>query len=1691
MPINGRLTTLLPFRHPRSTTGDYLFFTTDRKQFGIVGYDPSADGADSLSLDSPYRIFNHAHGPLADYGASVLGRESEAGPLAAIDPAGRCIAVHLYDGFVTILPLNPNYDPRACLAAAAAASASSRGGTTTTTNSSGRDGGKVPASALRGSASHLLGSPFNVRIEERTVLSLAFLHVADARVMPQLGLLHQDAKRNQHVIAHSIDLSRRTMVPQSDAGAGGGGGGGGGGSGSAGRAGQKQQQQARTASAVPPNSALVVPPHAERLRKSKVDGGSGLVVAVPPCSTAGASYAVPRVPGAGVTSRAVLGGNGGGDKMEDGGDDEDDDGGDSKMPAKPSATGGGGGGGALFPPASGTSGMGGVLIFGQTQITYANTAEGPAKTLPMAQALVLAVDPILLDDDDAAGSASGGADKSGGGGGDEAVVAAGRYLLATENGSIHLLTILRSSKSGKVSSLHLETLGPAPALASTVTYLSNGLVFVGSAMGDSALLRILDEPVAIGGGGAAAPVDESMLHPTTYLSTVEEYTNLGPIVDFDVIPKDSSSSSSSEDKSSSAALTRKNHRQCMVVTASGVGTSGTVRLVRSGIGLTESASINLPGIKGMWNLRAKFGDDAEDTYLVQSYVGETRVLGVVSAEDDDDDEDEEEASMETDGASQDASQDDASQDASQESDDEDDEEENGATLAEVLIPGFDSNHSTLFAGNICPIPLDDAAPAGSDTLAVQVTDSEVRLVNLTSVAMDEEGSDASEEAGHSLLDIYRPESEITVAAGNDAGQIILALRGGLVLYLDTVFTDGAFKLNCVAQKTLEREISCLDVRAFDQTSSSDGGLSGDIDEEASSMEVDGATKSPQAAVKRSNLVAVGLWDDFTVRLLSLNDLGEVLHINLGTDQDANPSSAAMDVESSGGADDDGANGTSGGSGKGQHMMARSLCMVTLGSGGGQSQSAGSTSGSSARSQASGVDVLLVGLGDGGLVSFAVSSTTSDGTASAESKETYSVYARKEVNLGTRAVGLVPFRASTLLQGSDSSGDKPEKGSTSGSAGDGTCVLATGDRPTVVYLAGTNSANARAGSGTIIPKLCYSSVHLSSDPSSADEEEEDQQTGSPNAGGAGRESLTVTVAAPFHSSLLVSSAVSGGTGDGADQKDSSLTYPLCVADESTLRLGIIDDIQKLHVTTHKLGMTPRRVAYHEAGRVICVGAIDGNSSSTKGGDGGMMQGESNMGNCVRFFDDTTLEEVDRLDLDPFEMILSMVSATLTAGQGESAAGEGDGSKRRVSRPYVIIGTAYAYPDEDEPTKGRVLLIQCGGGGSGDGNAAGDDSPMVDAAAEGGPMPSALNRTVRIASELIMKGGVYSICPFYDGSLLVTENSKTRYCRVIDGSLKVVGAGHHGHTLSLCVQSLVPPHSASGPSTLDDERSQLAIVGDLMRSVAVVQYFPKYKALEEVARDYNTQWTTATEMLTENVYLVAENWCNFVILKRNPKAAAEEVRCRLETVGEFNAGEMANKLMSGSLVVPTTSSENVYDSRGALCSGDASPGGFTGMRSPKKAKKAAAANSNTPMKAVVTIGSRTLYCTVDGSIGSCLGLDVPTAAFFCALERCMARAIRPVGGLGHSEFRAFVAEKRHHPSRGFVDGDFIESFLDLDRTTMERIVAEMNEDGLWETEDLLDSGSIPSGNSSSGRPKDQKTILMVEDVLGMVEEISMSH
>jgi DNA damage-binding protein 1 len=150
------------------------------------------------------------------------------------------------------------------------------------------------------------------------------------------------------------------------------------------------------------------------------------------------------------------------------------------------------------------------------------------------------------------------------------------------------------------------------------------------------------------------------------------------------------------------------------------------------------------------------------------------------------------------------------------------------------------------------------------------------------------------------------------------------------------------------------------------------------------------------------------------------------------------------------------------------------------------------------------------------------------------------------------------------------------------------------------------------------------------------------------------------------------------------------------------------------------------------------------------------------------------DIIRFDLEPHEMIQSIVNvylATQYTCQSDSPM-EASGSKTKSTKPYIVIGTAYVLPDEDEPTHGRVLVLSCE-----------DDEGTT-------------TRNVKHITELHVNGGVHSICQFFNGSILITVNCKTLVCNLVhDGVLKLayIGMGHHGHILSFSSKAV--PHKKS--------------------------------------------------------------------------------------------------------------------------------------------------------------------------------------------------------------------------------------------------------------------------------------------------------
>ena len=124
---------------------------------------------------------------------------------------------------------------------------------------------------------------------------------------------------------------------------------------------------------------------------------------------------------------------------------------------------------------------------------------------------------------------------------------------------------------------------------------------------------------------------------------------------------------------------------------------------------------------------------------------------------------------------------------------------------------------------------------------------------------------------------------------------------------------------------------------------------------------------------------------------------------------------------------------------------------------------------------------------------------------------------------------------------------------------------------------------------------------------------------------------------------------------------------------------------------------------------------------------------------------------------------------------------------------------------------------------------------------------------------------------------------------------------------------------------------------------------------------------------------------------------------------------------------------------------------------------------------------------------------TTAFFSTLERAMANVIQHVGDFGHQHYRACHAERRIHPAHGFIDGDLVEGFLDLDRSTMDAVVTEMNRDGGWDFDDAVvrthedrkDKTGEQDENAAVSEEEEDRPELSVDDVLAMVEEMTMLH
>ncbi|KAM3876746.1 DNA damage-binding protein 1 [Diretmus argenteus] len=458
------------------------------------------------------------------------------------------------------------------------------------------------------------------------------------------------------------------------------------------------------------------------------------------------------------------------------------------------------------------------------------------------------------------------------------------------------------------------------------------------------------------------------------------------------------------------------------------------------------------------------------------------------------------------------------------------------------------------------------------------------------------------------------------------------------------------------------------------------------------------------------------------------------------------------------------------------------------------------------------------------------------------------------------------------------------------------------------------------------------------------------------------------------------------------------YPdsLALANNSTLTIGTIDEIQKLHIRTVPLYESPRRICYQEVSQ--CFGvlssrvemqdvsgttsavrpsastqALSSSVSSSKLFPSSTSPHETSFGEEVEVHsllvvDQHTFEVLHAHQFLPSEYALSMVSCRLG----------------RDPAVYFIVGTAMVYPEEAEPKQGRIIVFQYTDG------------------------------KLQTVAEKEVKGAVYSMVEF-NGKLLASINSTVRlYEWTAEKELRTE-CNHYNNIMALYLKT----------------KGDFILVGDLMRSVLLLAYKPMEGNFEEIARDFNPNWMSAVEILDDDNFLGAENAFNLFVCQKDSAATTDEERQHLQEVGVFHLGEFVNVFSHGSLVL-----QNLGE-------------------------------SSTPTQGSVLFG------TVNGMIGLVTSLSEGWYSLLLDLQNRLNKVIKSVGKIEHSLYpcsaSSFHTERKTEQATGFIDGDLIESFLDLGRAKMQEVVSTLQ----------IDDGS------------GMKREATVDEVIKIVEELTRIH
>ncbi|KAF1939040.1 hypothetical protein EJ02DRAFT_409238 [Clathrospora elynae] len=209
----------------------------------------------------------------------------------------------------------------------------------------------------------------------------------------------------------------------------------------------------------------------------------------------------------------------------------------------------------------------GLIVVGETSIGYYDDESGELQTEPLDDATIF----VAWERIDAQ-----------------------RFVLADDYGRLYMFMLILDGKH-RVQSWKLHVIGQT-SRASVLVYLDAGYVFVGSHQGDSHVIKIAEKSMEV----------------------VQTFSNIAPILDFTIMDMGNRSGEGQTNEYSSG--------QARIVAGSGAYQDGSLRSVRSGVGLEDLGVLGeMEHISDLFSLKSTASAEHVDTLLV-TFVNESRIF---------------------------------------------------------------------------------------------------------------------------------------------------------------------------------------------------------------------------------------------------------------------------------------------------------------------------------------------------------------------------------------------------------------------------------------------------------------------------------------------------------------------------------------------------------------------------------------------------------------------------------------------------------------------------------------------------------------------------------------------------------------------------------------------------------------------------------------------------------------------------------------------------------------------------------------------------------------------------------------------------------------------------------------------------------------------------------------------------------